>query len=151
MRGGVERKEISGVRVHNPRLDPARTACYSRALCLWGNFVVSSQGIGMLRSLCLALAVSLVSGSALAQTAPAPQASQPKAKKKMSRKEGAPAAAAVADPSAAGHVADPAAAPAPVEHAPAAHAAPVEPAAKVPTFDSEEFRRQVMEEVRKEL
>ena len=122
----------------------------------------------MLRSLCLAVAISLVSGSAPAQTAPAPapHATQPKPKKKAARKEGAPADAAATDPASA----DPAAAapaehaqgPAPVEHVPAQEPArapaaevppkPVEPAAKpVPAFDSEEFRRQVMEEVRKEL
>jgi len=103
----------------------------------------------MLRSLCLAVAVSLVSGSALAQTAPAPQASQPKAKKKMSKREGAPAdaAAAAADPAAVGQAAGTAPGAASAEPA----AKPAEPGAKLPAFDSEEFRRQVMEEVRKEL
>ncbi len=98
----------------------------------------------MLRSLCLALLVSLAPGFALAQTAPAPKA---KAKKKPAAAKAAPAAKADESAPAADAKADPAA------NAPAAVAPPVNPAEapKAPAFDSEEFRRQVMEEVRKEL
>jgi uncharacterized protein (TIGR04551 family) len=100
----------------------------------------------MLRSLCLAVFVSLAAGSAFAQTAPVPKA-KAKAKK-------APPAAAPKPPdptTAAPLKTEPAAAAAPATTpAPAPVVNPAE-APKAPAFDSEEFRRQVMEEVRKEL
>ena len=99
----------------------------------------------MLRSLFLTLSIGLATGTALAQTAPAP-----KAKVKVKAKKPAPAAATAAAPAADAGTAPAAAAPSPAT-APAP--APVVNPAEAPkaTFDSEEFRRQVMEEVRKEL
>ena len=108
----------------------------------------------MLRLLCLAAALCATTASALAQTAPA------KAKKRPSTAAKLPASTSTAAPGSAAAPETTAAAPAAAQAAPAA-AAPASSAAQVqnpaeapktvPTFDSEEFRRQVMEEVRKEL
>jgi len=101
----------------------------------------------MLRSLCLATALSL-SGAALAQTAEAPK-TKAKAKKPPQNPaaEEAPAAAA---PATSAKTAEQGSAAAPAQTA-APSTAPAPAPAPVPAFDSEEFRRQVMEEVRKEL
>jgi uncharacterized protein (TIGR04551 family) len=106
----------------------------------------------MLRSLCLAAALSL-SGAALAQTAPADTTTPPTAAKKAKpaparkKKAAPPAPAADAPATSAAPVSTDAAAAAPAP-APVA-AAPATPPA--PQFDQEEFKRAVMEEVRKEL
>lgn len=103
----------------------------------------------MLRSLFLTLALCLATGTALAQTAPAPKV---KAKTKAKAKKAAAPAADMAAPAAtdAQAAAAPAAQP-PAAPAPAPVANPAEAPRVAPAFDSEEFRRQVMEEVRKEL
>src|SRR5947209_5305293 len=115
----------------------------------------------MLRSLCLAAALSFAAGGAFAQTAPAetPPAQTPPARKAKPKRppkntsagqSKAPATStktgeqgtAAAPSSSAGTSTAPATAPA------AAGASTVQTPR---TFDQEEFRRQVMEEVRKEL
>ncbi|MGZ6125758.1 MAG: hypothetical protein ACXWLR_12410, partial [Myxococcales bacterium] len=101
----------------------------------------------MLRSLCLAAALTLAAGVASAQTAPAPK---PKARPK-------PPATTKPEPTSTkvgeqGTAAAPSTAPA--QTAPSQSAAPAAGAATVQVprgFDQEEFRRQVMEEVRREL
>ncbi len=108
----------------------------------------------MLRSFCLASALSLVAAGALAQTAPAPKT---KAKAKAKRTpQGASAQTQAAPPGAEQGAAssDPQKAGTPVAQAqaPAQPAPSGSPTAAPPrTFDQEEFRRQVMEEVRREL
>lgn len=90
----------------------------------------------MLRSLCLAAAISLASGAAFAQAKPAAK------KKPAAAAETKPAPPPAAEPPAA-PAAPPPVTPAPVTTTPES--------VKAPPFDSEEFRRQVMEEVHKEL
>src|SRR5438105_4947178 len=100
--------------------------------------MLSPRTCGMVRSLCLAAALAL-GGAASAQTqtqaAPAPK---PKGASSQPEKPAAGTPATSAAPAA------PAAAPTTTAQAPAAE--PTRPA-----LDQEEFRRQVMEEVRKEL
>lgn len=104
----------------------------------------------MLRSLCIAAALCLA-GAASAQTAPA---SKTKAKRPQNPPAGeaqAPATSArTGDPSAT--AVSPSQADAPSGSAPAA-SAPARPTVETPRspVDQEEFRRQVMEEVRREL
>ena len=110
----------------------------------------------MLRSLCLAAALSLSATDALAQTAPArktpakpkrpPQApsgdSQAPSTSTKTGEQGTTAAPAQSDSAAAG---------AGTTSAPAPAAAGASTAQAPRAFDQEEFRRQVMEEVRREL
>ena len=107
----------------------------------------------MLRTLCLAALLSLAAGSALAQTAPAnkapakvkkakktdPAAATPPTSTKTGE-QGTTAAPAQADTTAAGSS---------TSAAPPATAAAPTPAPRA--LDQDEFRRQVMEEVRREL
>ncbi len=106
----------------------------------------------MLRSLCFTFAFCFATGAALAQTAPAP-APKVKAKAKPAAKK-APDAGTAQQAATAPASGTPAPATAGAA-APAAAAAPVVNPAEAPktgpVFDSEEFRRAVMEEVRKEL
>ena len=106
----------------------------------------------MLRSLYLTLALCLATGTALAQPVPAPR-SFGKQKPKKPAPKPADTAAPATDPANAAPAAGgtPAAAPAPATPPPATVANPAEAPKVAPGFDSEEFRRQVMEEVRKEL
>ncbi len=101
----------------------------------------------MLRSLLLTLAICLATGTALAQAVPAPR-SFGKAKPKRTAPP-APAAAAAAPAADAGTT--PATPPAAAAPAPAPVVNPAEAPKAGANFDSEEFRRQVMDEVRKEL
>jgi uncharacterized protein (TIGR04551 family) len=100
----------------------------------------------MLRSLCLAAALTLAAGVASAQTAPAPK---PKARPK-------PPATTKLEPTSTkvgeqGAAAAPSSAPAQTATQGAAPAAPASTVQVPRGFDQEEFRRQVMEEVRREL
>jgi len=104
----------------------------------------------MLRLLCLAAALNLAAGSALAQTAPA---KQPPAKAKKAKKD--PAAATPPTSTKTGEQGT-TAAPAQADTPSAGTSSSAAPAAAAPTptpraLDQEEFRRQVMEEVRREL
>lgn len=132
-----------------------------------------TRAASMIRSLALAAALCLTSANALAQTAPTETpAPAKKAKKKppVNPSAGETAAPATstkageqgtaAAPSKAENAAAPSAAstapavtttPAPAAAANPAAANPAEAPKTAPAFDSEEFRRQVMEEVRKEL
>ncbi len=101
----------------------------------------------MLRSLLLTLAVCLATGTALAQSVPAPR-SFGKAKPKKPAPPPVDTAAPAPDPATAAPA--PAAA-APATPPPAAVVNPAEAPKTGQSFDSEEFRRQVMDEVRKEL
>jgi uncharacterized protein (TIGR04551 family) len=114
----------------------------------------------MLRSLCLAAAVSFAGGGAFAQTAPAPTTKkrvkpkrppqnpsagdkQTPATSRKTGEQGTAAAPSQAGPSGAGG-----------STAPSSATAPSAGATTLQTpraFDQEEFRRQVMEEVRREL
>jgi uncharacterized protein (TIGR04551 family) len=117
----------------------------------------------MLRSLCLATALNLAAGGALAQTA-----ATPKVRAKSKRPPQNPSAGKTQDPATSAKTGEQgtAAAPARTETAPAAAstgAAQAASAAPAPApaaggtgqaprpVDQEEFRRQVMEEVRREL
>jgi uncharacterized protein (TIGR04551 family) len=102
----------------------------------------------MLRSLCLAFALCLATGTALAQEAPPPRSwGKAKSKKGPTQLPPQPAPApAAADQPAPPPASSTAAVPPPPQAAPAEVTKPA-----ATTFDSEEFRRQVMEEVRKEL
>src|SRR4051812_13200289 len=109
----------------------------------------------MLRSLCLAAVLGFAADSALAQTTPTPA---PKTTKKRAAKP--PAAKDAQAPATSTAAEDPGTAAAPSSAGSAqAPAAPTSapPAAGTTTaqaprpFDQEEFRRQVMEEVRREL
>ncbi|HZR11024.1 MAG TPA: TIGR04551 family protein [Myxococcales bacterium] len=108
----------------------------------------------MLRSLCLAVALSLSTSSVLAQTAPAPK---PKAKRPPQNQGAAQSQApsTSAKTGEQGTAAAPSDASAPASSAPAQGAtAPAAGASTVQVprgLDQEEFRRQVMEEVRREL
>ena len=106
----------------------------------------------MHRSFALAAILCLAAVPALAQIKPAPAAKAKKGPAKAKTNAGDPAAAAAPSTSAKPGETGAASAPADAAATPAP-AAPAEAAAvkATPSFDSEEFRRQVMEEVRREL
>jgi hypothetical protein len=111
----------------------------------------------MLRTLCLAALISFAAGSASAQTTP------PATKKKAAKTKRPPSDTSTADPHAPatstkageqGTAAAPSRADAAAGSGTTAQANAPAPGASTPTsraFDQEEFRRQVMEEVRREL
>ena len=115
----------------------------------------------MLRSLCLAAALSFAAGGAFAQTAPAetPPAQTPPARKaKPKRPPKNPSAGQSQAPATSTKTGEQGTAAAPSSSAATSTAPATAPAAagastvQTPrTFDQEEFRRQVMEEVRREL
>lgn len=108
----------------------------------------------MLRSLCLAAAISSFASGALAQTTPPPKAKTKRAPQNPSAGEAQTPAAASTKTGEQGTAAAPSTtdAPAPSQTAAAASQAPASnPAARPTPADQEEFRRQVMEEVRREL
>src|SRR5437762_88817 len=110
----------------------------------------------MLRSLCLAAALSIAAGGAFAQTAPAETPPARKAKPKRPPKN--PSAGQSQAPATSTKTGEQGTAAAPSSSAATSTAPATAPAAagastvQTPrTFDQEEFRRQVMEEVRREL
>src|SRR5438552_4309181 len=110
----------------------------------------------MLRSLCLAAALSMAAGGAFAQTAPAETPPARKAKPKRPSKN--PSAGQSQAPATSTKTGEQGTAAAPSSSAATSTALATAPAAagastvQTPrTFDQEEFRRQVMEEVRREL
>src|SRR5437764_1104243 len=110
----------------------------------------------MLRSLCLAAALSIAAGGAFAQTAPAETPPARKAKPKRPPKT--PSAGQSQAPATSTKTGEQGTAAAPSSSAATSTAPATAPAAagastvQTPrTFDQEEFRRQVMEEVRREL
>ena len=110
----------------------------------------------MLRSLCLAAALSIAAGGAFAQTAPAETPPARKAKPKRPSKN--PSAGQSQAPATSTKTGEQGTAAAPSSSAATSTAPATAPAAagastvQTPrTFDQEEFRRQVMEEVRREL
>src|SRR5437764_8191267 len=110
----------------------------------------------MLRSLCLAAALSIAAGGAFAQTAPAE--TPPARKAKPTRPPKNPSAGQSQAPATSTKTGEQGTAAAPSSSAATSTAPATAPAAAGPstvqtprTFDQEEFRRQVMEEVRREL
>src|SRR5437016_4181102 len=111
----------------------------------------------MLRSLSLAVAVSLAAGAAFAQTAPAQKKAKAKRPPQNPGAEETQAPSTSAKTGEQGTAAAPSQAGAPIAAAPPASQTAPAPSAGAATvqvprgFDQEEFRRQVMEEVRREL
>ncbi len=110
----------------------------------------------MLRPLCLAAAISLFASGALAQTTPPPKAKTKRAPQNPPAGDAQTPAAGSTKTGEQGTAAAPSTAEgsAPAQTAAGAPQAPApagNPAARPTTADQEEFRRQVMEEVRREL